>query len=265
MEENEVVTPESTSDDAPSGREQSSPSAAPTAQEMMDLESVQKFRFGGKEWTPKEFQGAYMMQADYTRKTQQLAEERKYFDNLNADLAAVKANPSLESKFREVYPAKYHAYLDYVAQKKEAQAGNGQPGQYGNIDPEFKRRFDMLEADMNTRKAEAINAELDARFKTLSEKYPLADEEAAIARAQALHSKGIQLTDKVWDQIWKAVSDKNEAVFKKYGSAQVNKQKQANQRGKDAASGGGIPGLAPKQPKTIKEASKFALEEINNS
>lgn len=231
---------------------------------MMDLESVQKFRFGGKEWTPKEFQGAYMMQADYTRKTQQLAEERKYFDNLNADLAAVKANPSLESKFREVYPAKYHAYLDYVAQK-QAQAGQNSQSPYGNIDPAFQRRFESLEADMNTRKVEAINAELDARFKTLSEKYPLADEEAAIARAQALHSKGIQLNDKVWDQIWKAVSDKNEAVFKKYGAAQVNKQKQANQQGKDAAPGGGIPGQAPKRPKTIKEASQFALEEMNNS
>lgn len=231
----------------------------------MDLESVQKFRFGGKEWTPKEFQGAYMMQADYTRKTQQLAEERKYFDNLNADLAAVKSNPALEAKFREVYPAKYHAYLDYVAQKQQAQTGqNGQQSQYGNIDPEFKRRFDMLEADMNTRKVEAINAELDARFKTLSEKYPLADEEAAIARAQALHSKGVQLTDKVWDQVWKAVSDKNESVFKKYGAAQVNKQKTANQRGKDAAPGGGIPGQAPKRPKTIKEASALALEELQN-
>lgn len=267
MEENEVSGQEtSTTDSAPSGNEDhNSPSPAPTQQQMMDLESVQKFRFGGKEWTPKEFQGAYMMQADYTRKTQQLAEERKYYDNLSADLAAVKKDPGLEAKFREIYPAKYHAYLDYVAQKQQQQAANNQQNQYAQIDPTYMKRFETLEADMNARKVEAINAELDARFKVLSERYPLADEEAAIARAQALHSRGVQLTDKVWDQIWKAVSDKNEQVFKKYGSAQVNKQKTANQRGKDAAPGGGIPGQAPKQPKTIKEASRFALEELQNT
>ena len=266
-DENEVVVPESTSESAPSGSPEPSGghSAAPSQQQMIELESQNKFRFGGKEWTPKEFQGAYMMQADYTRKTQQLAEERKYFDNLNADLAAVKQNPALEAKFKEIYPTKYHAYLDYVAQKQQPQQGqNNQQQQYNN-DPAFLKRFEAIESEMNERKMQAINAELDARFKTLSEKYPLADEEAAVARAQALHARGIKLDDKTWDQIWKAVSDKNELVFKKYGAAQVNKQKSANQRGKDAAPGGGIPGQAPRQPKNIKEATKFALEELQNS
>ena len=77
-------------------------------------------------------------------------------------------------------------------------------------------------------------------------------------------AKGIPLNDKNWELIWKAVNDKNVELFKKYGSAAVNKQKNANQRGKDAAPGGGIPGQAPRQPRTIKEARKFALEEINN-
>lgn len=263
MEENEVTTPETSSSDyAPPESSESHQSAAPAEQQPVDLDAVGKFRFGGKDWTTKEFQGAYMMQADYTRKTQQLAEERKYFDNLNADLAAVKNNPALEAQFKQIYPVKYHAYLDYVAQKKEAQQTGQQ--QYGNVNPEFQRRFDMLEADMNSRKVEAINAELDARFKTLTEKYPFADEEAAIARAQALHSKGIKLTDDTWDKIWKAVSDKNQEIFKKFGAAQVNKQKSAHLKGKDSAPGGGIPGQAPKKPKTIKEASAFALEEMNN-
>lgn len=265
-EENEVVGSESTSESAPSGshEESSGHAAAPTQQQMIELESQNKFRFGGKEWTPKEFQGAYMMQADYTRKTQQLAEERKYYDNLSADLAAVKGNPGLEAKFKEIYPTKFHAYLDYVAQKQAQQPGQQNQQQYNN-DPQLLKRFEAIESEMNDRKMQAINAELDARFKTLSEKYPLADEEAAVARAQALHARGIKLDDKTWDQIWKAVSDKNELVFKKYGAAQVNKQKSANQRGKDAAPGGGIPGQAPRQPKNIKEATKFALEELQNS
>lgn len=268
MEENEVVTDTSQStDSAPSS--EAAPDhghqSAPTTQEMMDLEKVGKFRFEGKEWTPKDFKGAFMMQADYTRKTQQLAEERKYYDNLTADLNAVRANPALAAQFKQVYPSKFHNYLEYVSPKQQQQQAPAQNGQYANIDPTVMNRFQALEADMNQRKVEAINAELDARFKTLSTKYPYADEEAAIARAQAAHAKGIQLNDKVWDQIWKATNDKNEAIFKKYGQDQVNKQKSANQRGKDAASGGGIPGQAPRQPKTIKEATKFALEEMQNT
>ena len=269
MEESEVSGQESvSSESAPSSEAAPDPSSAPQSQaeQIADIDGMQKFRFGGKEWTPKEFQGAYMMQADYTRKTQQLAEERKYYDNLTADLDAVKGNPALAAKFKEIYPSKFHSYLGYVSpatpQPQQGQNQNGQP-QYNN-DPAFMNRFQALEADMNSRKVAAINAELDSRFKVLSEKYPFADEEAAIARAQAAHAKGIPLNDKTWDQIWKAVSDKNELVFKKYGAAQVNKQKTANQKGKDGASGGGIPGQAPRQPRTIKEASKFALEDMNN-
>lgn len=262
MEENEVSGQEVTQESAPS--ESASPESAPPSEQIADLESMPKFRFGGREWTPKEFQGAYMMQADYTRKTQALAEERKYYDNLSADLAAVKKDPGLAAKFKEIYPTKYHAYLDYVSQAQPA-PGQGSQSHSSNIDPSIMNRFQALEQDMNERKVAAINAELDARFKTLSEKYPYADEEAAIARAQAAHAKGIQLNDKVWDQIWKAVHEKNESLFKKSYSAQVNKQKSANQKGKDAAAGGGIPGQAPKQPRTIKEASKFALEEMQNA
>lgn len=240
-------------------------SAAP---QVVDLDSLEKFKYAGRELTPKELQSMIMMQSDYTRKTQALAEERKYYDNLGADLAAVKANPSLADRFKSVYPEKFHSYLDYVVsqstQGQGAQQQTQQTPQY-QIDPEFKRRFDAIESELNERKIAAINAELDAKFKTLSEKYPYADEEAAIARAQALIDRGEKLTDKVWEGIFKSVHERYDQLIKKQQSAQFNKQKQANLKGKDAAAGGGIPGQAPKQPRTIKEASKFALDELNNA
>lgn len=266
MSENELIGQEVNVETPTESVETPDQQSAPTSEEqkIIDLESQDKFRFGGKEWTPKEFQGAYMMQADYTRKTQQLSEERKYYDNLSADLSAVRSNPELADKFKEIYPTKFHSYLEYV-EKRQQPTQPGQQNQYQSLDPAYQKRFDTLEADMNERKVAAINAELDSRFKTLSERYPFADEEAAIARAQAAHQKGIQLTDKVWDQIWKDTHDKNESRFKKISSEQINKQKSANQKGKDVASGGGIPGQAPRAPKTIKDASKFALEEMQNS
>ena len=257
-EGNEVV--EST-DAAPSSDAAPSPESAPQAPQIADLDSMKKFRFEGKEWTPKDFKGSFMMQADYTRKTQALAEERKYYDNLDADLKAVKGNPALAAEFKKIYPSKFHSYLDYVSAATPAQDPNKK---YAELDPNVAAEFNEVKSYMKTQQVAAINAELDARFKVLSEKYPYADEEAAIARAQAAHAKGIPLNDQNWDSIWKAVNDKNVELFKKYGSAAVNKQKNANLKGKDAASGGGIPGQAPKQPRTIKEAGRLALQEIQN-
>lgn len=246
----ETTTPEQTTQAAPS---------------IPDLDSMEKFKYGGREMTAKELRSEMMMQSDYTKKTQAMAEERKYHDNLRADLAAVKANPSLAEKFKSIYPERFHAYLEYVTPSQQARA-EAQPTQqrYAEIDPNVMQRFQRMEADMTQREVAAINAQLDAKFSKLSEKFPFADEEAAIARAQTLQERGEKLTDQVWENIWKSVHDKNEGRFKQIQSAQAQKQKTANAKGKDAAQGGGIPGQAPVKPKTIKEASKFALEAMDH-
>lgn len=249
--------PESESVEAPS-REEAKPS-------IPDLDSIERFRYGGREMTAKELQSQIMMQADYTRKTQAIAEERKFYDNLSADLAAVKSNPALADKFKSIYPEKFHSYLGYVTPEQRAQAQQAQQqNQYAQIDPQIMARFQKLEAAANEREVAAINAELDAKFKTLSDKFPFADEEAAIARAQALIERGEKLTDKIWEGIWKSVHDRNETKFKQLQEAKVKQQKQANARGREASAGGGIPGNAPRNPKTIKEASKYALEAMSD-
>lgn len=232
------------------------------AAQVIELDSVPKFKFAGKEWTPKDFQGAYMMQADYTRKTQALAEERKYYENLNADLDAVKQNPSLAEQFKAVYPEKFHQFLGYVApaapaaEKKESTPG---------IDPQFMERFSRVEKELHDRKVQAAEAELDALSTKFSKQYPLADEEIVLARAQALVDRGEKLTQTVWDGLWKGSHEKNQKVFEQRYSAQVKEQKTANSKGKDASAGGGMPGQAPKTPRTIKEASELALRELENS
>lgn len=246
---------------------------AAQAQSIVDLDSVEKFKFAGREWTPKDFQGAYMMQSDYTKKTQALAEERKYYDNLQYDLAAVKGNPSLVAKFKATYPEKFHAYLSYVApttprtQETEGQSTATQ----SQADPAVLERIERIEAEFRERKVQAINAELDAKFKTLGEKFPFADEDSAIARAQTLletkrmhaapHEASNQtITDKEWEDIWKASHERTQKLAEKHYSTQVTKQKNANTKGADVAAGGGIGGNAPKQPRSIKEAARIAHE-----
>lgn len=235
-------------------------SDAPEQPQVLDIDSLEKFRFGGKEWTPKDFQGAYMMQSDYTRKTQALAEDRKYYDNLSADLESVKKNPALAEKFKSVYPEKFHNFLGYVHQPQAEQPKEKAP--QAGIDPEFMSRFERVEADLHDRKVQAINAELDNTFKSLSEKYPFADEEAAIARGQALLSQGQELTKDVWEKVWKSVHERNQALAEKHYSTKINQQKTANLAGRDVGRGGSTPGQGPKTPRTIKEASAYALQEL---
>lgn len=233
-----------------------------TAQpDVLDLDSVQKFKFGGREWTPKDFQGAYMMQSDYTRKTQALAEERKFYDNLQVDLDAVKRNPALSEQFKSIYPDKFHKLLGYVSPETPKAPVANETGKQ-SADPELLSRLEAVEADFKERKIQAINAELDNTFKSLSEKYPFADEESAIARGQALLNKGQALDKDTWDKIWKSVHDKQVAIAEKHYSQKINNQKNANKAGADVGKGGSTPAQPPKQIRTIKEASEHALREL---
>lgn len=269
VEETQVTETESS--DASPGASTEQP-----GESVLDLDSVQKFRFEGREWSPKDFRQAHMMHADYTRKTQQLAEERKYYDNLQDDLERVKANPQLAEKFRSIYPEKFHKFLGYVSPAQAASAAQGQnqgstQGQ-APTDPALMSRIEAIEKQYRDQQAAAIDAELEAKFGTLSKKYPLADEESVIARAEALLSraketgdKDFKLTDATWDRLWKADQERHEGRYKSHYSKQIQKQSAFNQKGKDAASGGGVPGQAPKQFRSIKDASAAALADMEAS
>jgi hypothetical protein len=238
-----------------------------TEQSLVDLDSTERFKFQGREWTPQELQKAYMMQADYTRKTQAISEERKYWDNLEADLAKIKSEPQLMSQFMQIYPRQFHKFLDYVStQQATSQSTMSQPNQgprsIAELDPQFYRDYQTMKLELTEKNVQAIEAELDAKFSTLSKKYPFADEQAILAKAQVLID---QKQTPNWEKLWKENNERLEKVAKEYYSKQVNAQKQANRRGKDIPPGGGVPGQAPVKPKTIKEASKFALEELENN
>jgi len=228
----------------------------PEQPSIYDLDSAEKFKWQGREWTTKELQSAYMAHSDYTRKTQALAEERRFYDNLSVDLEAVKHNPNLLSEFKRVYPEKFHSYLNYVQQKQpEGQVQS----QQSSIDPQFKERFERLERQLHEKEVSAIEAELDVKFKQYSEKYPMADEEAVVARAQALLARGDKLTDETWDNLWKSVHDRYQKLADDYYGKKIKEQKSASHKAKDVGSGGGTVGHAPFKPKNLKEATDALL------
>jgi len=229
-----------------------------TQQDIVELDKLEKFKFSGQDWTPKDLTGAILRQSDYTRKTQEIAQERKYYDNLSADLDAVKQNPQLMERFKQVYPEKYHNYLRYVTAEEKA----AQQVQPQGVDQQFMKRFETVENALKEQRLTAINAELDAMFDKLGKKYTYADEASVIAKAQALLDRGQRLDEKTWDAVWKSEHDRVQAHAQKMWSDKIANQKQANAKARDVASGGGIPGQAPKNPRTIKEATNLAMRDL---
>lgn len=259
--------------------------------ELVDLSSLAKFRFEGKDWTIDDLKKSILMQSDYTRKTQALAQERqtyqqdqKFAANLKSDLEFVLQNPDKVAEFKQVYPEKYHGILDVLLSRQQVNNQNPQgPKETPSVNPVLENRLTkmekiLLEQERQTyeAKVEATNAAIDQVFTKMNAKYPFVDEEVVISRAQALHEKakaegnphllvdeqGNQKAD-AWDKIFKSVNENAQKRYESHYKKQVTEQKTANGKGKDIASGGGIPGQAPKRM-TIREASEHAIATLSN-
>lgn len=266
--ENESVV-DTGAEGADTSQESSGAGPAAPAEQPFDLDSAQKFRFEGREWTPKDFRGAYMMHADYTRKTQQLTEQSRFHDHLEDDLEKVKANPALRAEFLKIYPQKFHRYLNYVLPQTSGQSQPGSPGQQSQYqnDPALLERLESVESGFKEQRQAALDQEIDAVFSKMTQKYPDALEDLVMAKANAFidsnsHIKNFKMTTSQWESIFKSTQDQVENAFKAKYSKQVNQQKTANMKGKDVASGGGIPGRAPVKPRTIKEAGELLRQDL---
>lgn len=236
------------------------------AQEILDLGTVERFRFKDKEWTPDDIEKAILRQEDYTRKTQGLAEERKYYDNLSADLEHIKLNPSLAARFKEVYPEKFHGYLNYVMGQAKAsgQATSNTESQQG-IDPKVLSRLESVEKRFYETDVKAKEEWLDAQFTKNQSKYPFAQEAIVIAKAQARLERKEALDDKAMEDIFKEAHAATEKMFKEHQKTMNTNQLKANAKGRDVPKGGGIPGQAPVVARTIKEAQEIALRSFGDN
>lgn len=265
---------------APSGTPDSGTTTAPSgtpepgsAGQFVDLADPERYRYEGR--PVKELYSGYMRQQDYSQKTQAIAQERRFYDNLEVDLERVRAQPALVEQFKAIYPEKFHAYLRWVStgtpsQPPRQQQQEGQPPsqqQYAQLDPRTKASLDRLIQNSQATELKAINAEIDQVFSKMSTKYPYADEEACIARGQALLqalkkndplNQDLRITEQQWDSIWKSQHERSFGLADTQYKKLVNEQIKASKKGADAPGGGGIPGQAPRVHKTIKEASDQA-------
>lgn len=246
---------------------------------IYDLDTADKVKWQGKEWTRDELKQQFMMQSDYSKKTEALKEERRYADNFAYDVLAVLKNPNLANRFKQIYPQEYHSHVDSaVSEYKKLRAqgmGHDQASemsqesqkQEGGFPPEFMTRFERLEAQIQQTNVAKTEAQLDATIEKLSQKYPLPKEgnkyveDAVMAKANVLLDEGHKMTDEIWDKLWKQAYDQIKTVSSHIYSQQVKTQKEANTKGRDVGSGGGIPASAPKMPRTIQEATEMLYKE----
>lgn len=266
------LSPEGSS---PSGEVSTESVKSEITKELLDLDKLERFRFDGKEWNRNDFKNSYLMHQDYTRKTQELAENRKYVDNFQVDLQTVVNDPSRMKEFRAVYPKSFVQVAEKVLahmQPKQSMPQATPNAPQDELSRKFEERFatidqklskiDQWEQQQLQNEIKSIESWLDNQFSTLSKKYNLADPEVVTARAQVLSDNGQKVDEKVLEKLFEKHHSEVKERWDKTYKEKVTKQKEAGTKSRDMGAGGGTPGGQPKQVKTIKEATKLALEDL---
>jgi hypothetical protein len=247
-------------------------SAGLTKQELIDIDKLDRFRQNGKEVTKKEWLSRQMMQSDYTRKSQELAETRKFADNFEADIEKVMRDPSRLAEFKAVYPKTYadlaERYLGGNSRITNPTASASNPNQPQGMHPaerrliEIESKFQQWEQAQFQNEVQRIDSWLDNQYDTLAKKFPFAENEIVSARAEALSNQGTQITQQVLDKLFKQNHDEIKAKWEKTYKDKVNEQLKVGVKGRDIGKGGGTPAQAPRGFKTMKEAKDAWLSDI---
>ena len=276
-----VESPQNTNEEVgePSGNGETPESAE--AKAILDLTKAEKFTFEGKEWTPDELKKAVMLQSDYTKKTQALAEDRKtyesfkeekkYYDNLSVDLEAVRNNPQLAEAFRQTYPEKFHGYLQSLGIQSQQQPGPNV--QQSNLPSEVLREIQALKENnqqftdyMTQKERETFDAKIDAIESDLSKKYTRANLTDVYGVAKEFLDENNldpkSLDAKMLEPFFKASHEYNVGQYKAWQKEELERAKSLNKEGSDIGRGGGVPGGAPERL-NLNEAIKRHIEETS--
>jgi hypothetical protein len=223
-----------------------------------NLDTAEKVSWKGKEYTPAQFEKMMMMQSDYTKSKQAIAEERKYVSNLRYDLQAVKKNPALANEFLKTYPKEFHAYLEDVM----PQGWQNGAKEASNLPPEVQEKLEFFENYINEQNVSKEEANLDRISTSMMQKYPEAIEDFVLARAEAYVNQNKNITPEVWDKLYK---ESHDFMLKKVAEKQnktFDTQKNANLKGRGIGPGGGTPGQAPVK-RNFAQATEAAIKDLS--
>lgn len=231
--------------------------------DIPDLDKLERFRFGGRELTRKELQDSFMMRSDYTRKTQEVAEARKYADNFDADMRSVLENPQLLGRLKEIYPAGYVQIAEQILSHRQQQPGQqSQPADktMSNLPPEIMQRLDKIdrwEKEMQERTTQATLEQIESLHERMGKKYPYADPDVVDRRVELAIDKGLKITPenlaKVWENAYKMHNEAHKSRLDALAKTKVEDQVKSGKQARDIGAGGGGPISS-----TPKKYSNFA-------
>lgn len=249
------------------GEQEAVKSQESASPEIPDLDKLERFRFGGREMTRKEFENERMMRQDYTRKTQELSESRKYATNFHIDLGHVVANPQLLDKFKEIYPQEFVDIAEKILSQRAPQAGS-QPAQATEASKqplpmevqEALRDVKAWKAEVQEQKVQATLEQINSMHERMEQKYPFADPDVVDTRVQIAIEKGLEVTkDNLSKVIENAYKQHHDAIKSRLDSQQkskVEEQVNAGKAARDVGTGGSPSGGAPKKYKKMSDLSK---------
>ncbi len=262
---------DSSSNVTPTEQQSSTPTAT-QINDVTDLDKLEKFMFEGKEWTKDDLRRSILMQQDYTRKTQEVAnerksieQERKYAENVPYDLEKLARDPNLIEQFKRLYPQKYHAAADKILTslgvappKTSAQTSQN------SIPDEWRQELDQVKSMVRAYETEKYETQLNSTFNTLKAKYPKAREDVIIFKARAeLDAGKPPLTETQFEKLFKDEHESSTKAMDDYYLSKIKDQKAANKKGRDVPNGGETPTSPPKKL-SFKEATESAIRDLSN-
>lgn len=250
---------------------------ADKSQELVDLDKLERFRFGGQEASfkdifgdkrPKtldELRNSFMMRGDYTRKTQEVAEARKYAENFDADLSRVIGDPQKWLPvMRQMYPESYVKTAEAVINRMQGgQAASQQPTAATpkmELPAEFQEALKEVKewkAQVQEQVNQATLEQLNSVHERLGTKYPFADPEVVDTRVMRAMERGLKI-DKanLGDVLEKAYKDHNDTQKARVDAQQktkVEEQVKAGKSSRDIGAGGSPLGHTPKKYKKLED------------
>lgn len=231
----------------------------------IDLDSLETFRFKGKDLTKADLEKVFGDSAQ--RQDGEQTHSKSDFDsNYDADLAAVKLDPSRLGEFAAIYPREFVVKAIHELNRDKQQAGSQSNRSLEPNDPYASRfeRYDRMFASMEARERQERVAKqevwLEKQHSTLSKKYPDADPSVVDSKALQAHESGIKITDKVMERLFREDHEKREKYYEQKYRQKAENQLQANRQARDLPPGGTVMGSAGKEARTLKEAKEMALE-----
>jgi hypothetical protein len=268
---------QTTQESAPEGKDQSQENTPELkAQAVLDLSKAEKFMLDGKEYTYDKLRKEMLLQADYTRKTQEIATERQYMaqqkelnEHFKADLPKVLQNPELLAEMKRHYPEEFVKMAESFLElsPRQQQQAMGQQGM--SVDPQSIRKLveplvKPIQDKLDKYETEALTKQLDTIVTQMKTKFPSADEEYAIARLRALSDQNVPITEQKIEEVFKYFHEKDIESKETYHREKLKKQSEANKKGSDIAAGGGTPGQAPTKLK-LNEVAGALTDHLRRS